>query len=80
MLRLGEGSIWFSASRTQRRWVGTHQAMLNLAGWLARGKTGQSSQGEGRRVRPVLRFHLAWVTNLLSVLRQPLTLSQPQTL
>lgn len=63
--------------------MGTHQAMLNLAGRPGRGKTEQRSSQGGRDwgvVRPVLRFHLAWVTNLLFVLRQPLALSQPQTL
>lgn len=37
----------------------------SLEGWLGRGQTGQESGSGVGRVRPVPRFHLASVTNLL---------------
>lgn len=49
---------------------GNHQVRLHLEspsleGWLGRGQTGQESGSGVGRVRPVPRFHLASVTNLL---------------
>ena len=53
---------------------GTHQVRLHLEspsleGWLGRGQTGQESGLGVGRVRPVPRFHLVSVTNLLPVPR-----------
>lgn len=71
--------------RGRREGMGrTHQVRLHLespslAGWLGRGQMGQESGSGVGRVRPVPRFHLASVTDLLPVLRQALFLPQPQT-